>query len=550
MIPNYTRAVYHTTTSGWGEKVVVENVLGSPCRVFAQRPKHLGELLFWGAQHAERTCMIQGERRLSFAQLPAAIEAVANTLYRQGLRDGDRVLLAGANSIEWVVTFWACLCHGWVLVPANAWWSPEELAYAADLVGARLAVADSRRRERLPTDLNRVELESILAQPIAAETDGGALTPVPASANEDDRAMVLFTSGTTSFPRGAVLTHRNLLANLHNLMTIAGRLPGSPEATRNPAVTLMAMPLFHIGGIQQVFTALLSGGVLVFTEGGFSPAGVLKLIADEGVTGWAAVPTMLSRVLEVVEKDPDRYDVSTLRTLVIGGSQVGESLRARARAAFPRTAAKGLGTSYGLTEMSGVAATAAGHVVAERPDTVGRPLPTVDVRIEPVESGSDDGIGEVLVRSPGVMLGYWGCDDDPILTPDRWLHTGDLGRLDDDGYLYIVGRAKDVVIRGGENISTVRVEERLVEHPAVREVAVVGLPHEDLGEELAAAVVLHPGIDVDERELSDFAAEALAYFAVPTAWRFLDDLPKNATGKVLKSQIAREWCSVRVQRLC
>lgn len=147
------------------------------------------------------------------------------------------------------------------------------------------------------------------------------------------------------------------------------------------------------------------------------------------------------------------------------------------------------------------------------------------------------------------MLGYWGCDDDPILTPDRWLRTGDLGRLDSDGYLYIVGRAKDVVIRGGENISTVRVEERLAEHPAVREVAVVGLPHEDLGEELAAAVVLYPGIDLDERELSDFAGQTLAYFAVPTAWRLFDDLPKNASGKVLKSQIAREWRTEYSQRL-
>ncbi|MCV7413533.1 hypothetical protein AWC05_02505 [Mycobacterium florentinum] len=539
--------MHHTTTSSWGEKVVVEEVLGSPCRVFAQRPKHLGELLWWGAQHGERTCLIQGDRRLSFAQLAEAIDAVAGTLHRQGLQAGDRILLAGANSIEWVVTFWACLCHGWVLVPVNAWWSPEELAHAAGLVGARLAVADTRRRARLPNDLACLELESILPQPIDAKTDGGALA-VPLSTTEDDPAMVLFTSGTTSFARGAVLTHRNLLANLHNLLAIAGRLPGSPEATRNPAVTLMTMPLFHVGGIQQVFTALLSGATLVFTEGRFSPEGVLKVMADEGVTGWAAVPTMLSRVLEVVEKDPGRLDVSTLRTLVIGGSQVSESLRARARSAFPRTAARGLGTSYGLTEISGVAATAAGQVVAERPGTVGRPLPTVELRIEPVDTRSDDSIGEVLVRSPGVMLGYWGCDDDPIVTPDRWVHTGDLGRLDDDGYLYIVGRAKDVVIRGGENISTVRVEERLGEHPAVREVVVVGLPHEDLGEELAAAVVLHPGSAVDEDDLANFASENLAYFSVPTSWWFIDHLPKNATGKVLKSQIVREWGVARASQ--
>lgn len=537
----------YATTSSWSDKVVIEEVLGHPCRVFAERPGHLGELLSWGAQHGDRTCLVQGQRRLSFAQLPAAIETVAGALSRQGLQPGDRVLLAGANSIEWVVTFWACLRHGWVLVPANAWWSREELAYAAGLVDAQLAVADGRRRERLPKALPCVVLESILTQQLTDGSTVEELPPVPAPSTEDDPAMVLFTSGTTSFPRGAVLSHRNLLANLQNLLAIAGRLPGSPGAARNPAITLMAMPLFHIGGLQQVFTALLSGGTLVFSEGRFSPERVLEVIAEAGVTGWAAVPTMLSRVLEVFEQAPDRYDVSTLRTLVIGGSQVGESLRARARTAFPHTATKGLGTSYGLTEMSGVAATAAGPLVAARPGTVGRPLPTVDVRIEPVE-GAEAGVGEVLVRSPGVMLGYWGCDDDPTLTPDRWLRTGDLGRLDDEGYLYIVGRAKDVVIRGGENISAVRVEERLAEHPAVREVAVVGLPHRDLGEELAAAVVRYPGVDIDERGLAAFAAETLSDFAVPTAWQFLDELPKNATGKVLKNQVANTWCGERLQR--
>jgi long-chain acyl-CoA synthetase len=217
---------------------------------------------------------------------------------------------------------------------------------------------------------------------------------------------------------------------------------------------------------------------------------------------------------------------------------VVESLRARARAVFPSTR-RGLGASYGLTEISGVAATAAGEAVAARPGTVGQALPTVDVRIDAPNSA---GIGEVQVRSPGAMIGYWGAPaDDPIFTPDRWLRTGDLGRLDEDGYLYIEGRVKDVVIRGGENIATVRVEDRLLEHPSVAEVAVVGLPHPELGEEVAAAVVLHPGADVREPELAAFAAERLAYFAVPTAWRFVSELPQNASGKVLKQRIAAQW---------
>jgi long-chain acyl-CoA synthetase len=521
-------------TDRWGSEVVVEEVLGHPCRVFVERPRHLRELLTLGARHGDRTHLVQGGARMSFAELVDEVDRVAAALRAAGARPGDRVMLAGANSLDWVVTFWTCLCNDWVLIPANAWWSAEELEHAVRLVGVRLAVTDRRRRDRMPPGLPCLELEGIRRGPVGGRAVGGAVVPV---ASEDDPAMVLFTSGTTSFPRGATLSHRGLLGNLQNLLAIARRLPGPDESPKVPGITLMTMPLFHIGGIQQLFTALVSGGTLVFLDGRFSARQVLGLIGAEGITGWAAVPTMVSRVLDLVEPDPSRYDVSTLRTMVIGGSPVVESLRARARRAFPH-ARRGLGASYGLTEISGVAATAAGPAVAERPGAVGRPLPTVDVRIE----GPDDaGVGGVLVRSPGVMIGYWGSPEDPVLTPDRWLRTGDLGRIDDDGYLYIEGRVKDVVIRGGENIATVRVEDRLVEHPAVAEAAVVGLPHPDFGEELAAAVVLHPGAAVGEAELAGFAAATLAHFSVPTAWWFVAELPRNATGKVLKRQVATRW---------
>jgi long-chain acyl-CoA synthetase len=519
----------------WGGEVLVEEVLGHPCKVHTERPRHLGALLALGARHGDGVHLIQGDTRLSFAELVDAVDRVAAKLRAAGARPGDPVMLAGGNSLAWVVTFWTCLCNDWVLIPANAWWSTDEVEHAVRLVNVRLVVADQRRRERIPADLRILDLETILDGPVPDPPAGDGVEHV---ASEDDPAMVLFTSGTTSFPRGAVLSHRSMLANLQNLLALARRLPGPDESTRSPGVTLMTMPLFHIGGIQQLFTALVSGGTLVFLDGRFSPAQVLRLIETERVTGWAAVPTMVSRVLDVVEADPSAHDVSTLRTMVIGGSPVVESLRARARVVFPNTR-RGLGASYGLTEISGVAATAAGEAVAARPGTVGQALPTVDVRID---APNDGGIGEVLVRSPGAMIGYWhAAPDDPIFTPDRWLRTGDLGRLDDEGYLYIEGRVKDVVIRGGENIATVRVEDRLLEHPAVADAAVVGLPHTELGEELAAAIVLHPGAAVEPSELAAFAAVRLAYFAVPTAWRFVSELPQNAAGKVLKQQIAAQW---------
>ncbi|HEY1970060.1 MAG TPA: class I adenylate-forming enzyme family protein [Pseudonocardia sp.] len=524
--------------SGWGNEVVVEEVLGRPCRVFAERPGHLRELVALGARYGDRTHLIQGGQRLSFGELARSVDRVAEVLRAAGARPGDRVMLAGANSLAWVVTFWTCLCNDWVLIPANAWWSAEEVEYAARLVDARLAVVDARRRDRMPPGMTCVELAALPLDATGPATGAGAGA---GAGTEDDPAMVLFTSGTTSFPRGAVLSHRGLLANLQNLLAIARRLPGPDESTRPPGITLMTMPLFHIGGIQQLFTALVSGGTLVFLDGRFSARQVLGLIETERITGWAAVPTMLSRVLDLLESDPSGYDVTTLRTMVIGGSPVAESLRARARVVFPSTR-RGLGASYGLTEISGVAATEAGPAVAERPGTVGRPLPTVEVRIEAPDR---TGVGEVLLRTPGAMIGYWGAPEDPVFTPDRWLRTGDLGRLDDEGYLYIEGRVKDVVIRGGENIATARVEDRLLAHPEVAEVAVVGLPHPELGEELGAVVVRHPGAAVDPAGLAAFAAGTLAYFAVPTRWWFLDELPKNATGKVLKRQLVESWPLVR-----
>jgi long-chain acyl-CoA synthetase len=522
--------------SRWGTEIVVEDVLGQPCRVFADRPHHLSELLHWGDRHGDRTHLVHSEQRFSFKELGQAVDRVSEVLLRAGVRPGDPVLLFGANSLAWVTTFWACLRDNLVIVPGNAWWSAEEAEHAVHLLGVRVVVADRRRAERLPAGVDVVGLESIMDN---APTGAEPVRDPCAVGSEDDPAMVLFTSGTTSFPRGATLSHRSLLGNLHNLLAVGGRLPGSPDSDRHPATTLITMPLFHIGAIQQLFTALIAGGSLVFLNGRFDAEQVLKLIETERVTGWSAVPTMVSRVLDVIEAQPGRFDVSTLRTMAIGGAPVAESLRARAGEGFPNTK-RGLAASYGLTELSGVATGAAGSAVTERPGTVGQPLRTVDVRIaDPDEAG----IGEVLVRSPGVMIGYWGEPDDPILTPDRWLRTGDLGRMDGQGFLFLEGRIKEVIIRGGENIAGVRVEERLLEHPSVAEVAVVGLPHPELGEEVAAAIVIHPGREVETGELAAFAASTLSHFSVPTAWWFVDELPRNAAGKVLKQRIVAVWAA-------
>ena len=365
-------------------------MLGRRCRVFAHRPTHLAQLVEDSAAYGERVHLVEGERRLTFADVIGAVRLVGDRLRAEGLAPGERVVLFGANSLAWVVTFWACLANDWVLVPGNAWWSAEEVAHAVDTTGARLAVADERRRGRLPAVLPCLDLESI-AQPAGGAPPAGW----SAAAVEDDPAVVLFTSGTTSFPKGATLTQGNLLANLQNLLAVARRLPGeAATAARPPSVTLMTMPLFHIGGIQQLLTAIVSGNTLVFLDGRFDARRVLDLLERERVTVWSAVPTMATRVLDALDAEPGRFDVSSLRTLVMGGSPVPHGLRVRAAAAFP-TVQRGLGVSYGMTEVAGVIATAAGPEILARPGTAGRLLPTVEARIDDPDA---DGVGELVVR--------------------------------------------------------------------------------------------------------------------------------------------------------
>jgi long-chain acyl-CoA synthetase len=353
---------------------------------------------------------------------------------------------------------------------------------------------------------------------------------------EDEPAVLVFTSGTAGAPKAATLSHRSVIANLQALLHHGGRLPGGE--LKPPTVTLISVPLFHIGGLQQVLTAALSGGCLVFDGGRFDPVETVDVIERERVAVWAAVPTMVSRVLDAAEKsERGGLDLSSVRAVTLGGAPVSAELRARVRAAFPGVK-RGAGVSYGLTEAGGVVAAGIGAAVDARPGSVGRPTPLVDVRIG---APGADGVGEIQVRSAAVMTGYWGQTENPV-GADGWLATGDLGRLDDDGFLVLTGRAKDVVIRAGENISCPRVEAVLAAHPAILEVAVIGLPDADLGERVAAVVVLRAGEEVDASDLESFARDRLARFEVPSSWWFRDEpLPVNAAGKVVKSGLAADW---------
>jgi long-chain acyl-CoA synthetase len=463
------------------------------------------------------------------------VTAAGSLLRDTGLQPGDRVLLLGANAVEWITGFWAIVEAGGVVVLGNAWWASAEVSHAVEVSRPAFAITDGKRSDLVPASLRRISYDDIERAPSPAPK---VAQPVRIPADEDDPAVILFTSGTTGLPKGAVLSHRGLLSVLQSLLMVTRRLP-TPGASVPPMTrALLSLPLFHIGGLQQILTPMATGGTIVFAEGRFDPAGVVALLREERIAVWSAVPTMVARVLDHLDASAGGT-LDDVRTVGMGGSPVPQHLRERVKIGFPN-ASRGVAVTYGLSEACGVVATGVGEDVISRPGCVGRPLPTCTVRIdEPAASGE----GEIVVRSPSVMLGYLGGDDgsdDPV-TADRWLKTGDIGRLD-DGYLYVTDRSKDIVIRGGENIATPNVENRLMSHPAVAEVAVLGIPHPTLGEELAAAVVLRDGTTASPEELASYVRSNLAYFEVPTRWWIRrEPLPRNTTSKVLKTAIKTSW---------
>ena len=541
--------VNNANSDAWGTEVAEVEVLGQPCLSFVKRRRHLADLLIDGRRFGPREYIVQGDRRVSFDQHEAAVRQAVGLLRDRGVRRGDRVMLFGANSVEWVIGYWAILQTGAVVVLGNAWWSQAEIDHALATVAPRLVLADAARAKSLPDGQPRLAFADLGAALSTADAPAPVMPATPAverpAANEDDPAVVLFTSGTTGLPKGAVLSHRGILSTLQSLALLTRRLPLPGAELPPPSGSLLSIPLFHVGGLQQIITPMLGGGTLVFTEGRFDPKRVVELLSREQVAVWSTVPTMVSRVMDWMA-EAGHPGLDCVRTVGLGGSPVGMQLRRKVSSWFPN-AKRGLAVTYGLSEAGGVLVTAVGRELLNRPGAVGKPLNVVTLRIEQPD---EQGCGEIVVRSPSVMLGFWTDPDHPYdtgpITGDRWLHTGDIGRLDEDGYLYVTDRSKDIVIRGGENIATPHVENRLLEHPAVREVAVIGLPHPDLGEEVAAVVVLDEDYRSNPDELAAFAAADLAYFEVPTQWDIrYEALPQNATGKILKRQLRDEWIARR-----
>jgi long-chain acyl-CoA synthetase len=576
--PSPSIAEVHATLTAPGQMFEMEDVVvrGVPVRAWKNAATSLRVLVENSRAHGEADFLVFDAEagggppspldRLTFESHYRAVASLAHRLVDHlGVHPGDRVAIAMRNFPEWSVAFWAAASVGAVVVPLNAWWTGAELEYGLADSGSSVVICDLDRARRLVDHLPALAAVRhvvvakhgdaalptgmISFEEAMGPVDPGATLPDIAIDPEDD-ATIFYTSGTTGSPKGALGTHRNICGNLISLVFASARTglrsAGQPDQAANSAVRasgrnvyLLSVPFFHATGCHSILVANLAVGAKIVIMHKWDAGRALALIEHEGVTTFGGVPAMVWQVLE--HPDFDRRDLSSVKSIAYGGAPAAPELVRRIEALFPgRTPSNG----YGLTETSSVTTMNGGVDYLRKPDSVGVPVAVCDVKVVDVD-GQDlpqGSIGELWIKGPNVVRGYWNKPEATAASfSDGWLHSGDVARIDDEGFVYIVDRAKDMIIRGGENVYCVEVEAALFEHPAVTDAAVIGVPHHVLGEEVGAVVHLAPGTSATQAELREWVAGRLAGFKVPVRIWFLDDpLPRNANGKIMKRELKAE----------
>jgi long-chain acyl-CoA synthetase len=585
--PALTLAEATEALTGPGQAFEIEEVAirGVPTRTWKTAPATLRTVLELSSLHGDKDFLVYEDERLTFSGHFSQVASLARRLVeRFGIRKGDRVAIAMRNLPEWIVAFWASIAVGAIVVPLNAWWTGPELAYGLRDSGTTLVFADEERRRRILSHLaDAGELEAMVVtseepgeggprpspRADSAERPGSAPLPIvpftdavgdvdPAGTlpdvaiGPDDDATLFYTSGTTGRPKGAVGTHRNSISNLMNLFFVStvgsmrrkGEVADATGSVQN--ANLLSVPLFHATGCHAILVSnTAAGGKLVMMHH-FDPERALELIERERITIFGGVPAMVMQVLD--SPNFASRDTSSVRSISYGGAPAPPDLVRRIKEHFPSGAPA---NGYGLTETSAMTTMNLGDDYVRKPDSVGPPAPVCEVAVvpedyladEPPEQDPDpDRTGELWIKGPNVVRGYWHRPTETAATfTHGWLHTGDVARIDEEGYVHIVDRAKDVIIRGGENVYCVEVEAALFEHPAVADCAVIGVPHPVLGEEVGAVVVLRPGEEVGADELARFVGERLAAFSVPSRfWFRTEEIPRNPAGKALKRELRAE----------
>jgi long-chain acyl-CoA synthetase len=547
-------------------EIVVRDV---PMRVFVAAPPTLRMLWQLTAGHGDKTYIVYEDERLTYAEAHASVRSLAHYLQGScGVGRGDRVAIAMRNYPEWVISYWATVSLGAAVVGMNAWWTSTEMEFGLADSRPKVLIADDERVERVlpvldglrsvaPLHLIAVRSDRALPDNSARWTD----VVLPESAPDalpdveidpDDDACIFYTSGTTGFPKGAQLTHRGSIHNILNIaymttaMTMAeakavaaGDIPASTRPAAPAQLVLMApTPLFHVTACNCIMhPATLTGGTVVFMRR-WDAGRALELIERERVTNFSGVPTMSRELLS--HPDWATRDTSSLGGMSGGGAAVQPDLVGKIDKALKNGAP---GTGYGLTETHGIVTANGARLYLAKPDSAGSIVPTLDAKLvdddgNDLEPGADV-VGQLCVRGTIVIKGYL---NRPEATADAirdgWFNTGDIARIDDDGFVFIVDRAKDMVLRGGENVYCSEVEAAIYQHDAVAEAAVFGIPDERLGEVVGAAIVLHPEATLTKEDLCQFLAERIAKYKIPSCvWFLPEHLPRNANGKFVKREL-------------
>ncbi len=516
---------------------------------YVNQAANLGSLYEYSLQYSDKTFLVYNEQRLSFLETYKKCQNFAAVLKNHyDIKKGDRVAIYMRNNPEWVIAFMGISYLGAVVVPMNSWWTSAEAEYAINDSGSVVVLADKQCFERVRSlsseslhlivlggaegnNNEMVSFESLMAEYADQEIAPFDVTP-------DDHATIFYTSGSTGEPKGVLSTHRNIISALSswllNIMVLMGDdIPEPPY----PPSCLLTVPLFHVSGSHVLFLFSLLIGRKITMMYKWDANEALRLIERERVTFFNGVPTMSSE-LQQAAVNTDR-DLSSLTDVFSGGAarppaQINEILETFKGAST--------GNGYGLTETNGLGAAIAGDLYLALPDSVGRPIPAITEFKIVDEQGrtlDDNQVGEICIKSAGNAKGYWNLPDETgAAFVEGWFHTGDMGCLDKNGFLKIVDRIKDIIIRGGENISCLEVEAAIYTHPAVAEAAVIGVPDSRLGEVVGAALVLKPDCELTVDALTEHLKGRLADFKIPVQVWFMDEkLPKTASEKIFKKKL-------------
>ena len=563
--PAMSVAQAHAILTGPGGPLEIEtkNIRGQDLRVYKVGPQNLRDIFEIGRSHGELEFLIYGDERITYRAHANAASKLAHILKdTYGIQKGDRVALVMRNLPEWPVVFWASVIIGAMICPLNAWWTADELEYGLRDSGSVIAIVDVERADRIAEKLPNIpNLKALIVARGGDDRPAGAValedligetvswarlpetSPPNVALDPEDLCTLFYTSGTTGASKGAYGTHRNVITNLMNMMVNTarqflrrGETPPAPDPTLPKKATLLAIPFFHVTGCHAVLVPSVAQGVKIVMMHRWDALKGIELIEKEKINSFGGVPAIAWQVIE--HPRLKEFDTSTVESVSYGGAPSSAELVRKIVETFPKVSP---GQGYGLTETSAAVTNIGSEDYELRPLSCGPAHPINDVRVVGPD-GQDVPVGEVgelWIRGPNVIVGYW---NKPEATEAAfgggWFKSGDLVKMDEEGFIFIVDRAKDMIIRGGENVYCSEIEDILYKHPDISDAAIIGVPHKVLGEEVGAVVTVPPSSTLTAEELKRWVGASLASFKVPAHVRIMHEpLLRNANGKILKREL-------------